>query len=126
MKGASNSIPVKEINPRITLIAAVDNQGRIYASMLQANSDNETFGLFLRKLVQTLDYEEKKWRSNTVLVWDGAGYHTSPSTKNFLRDQQVPTVTLGPYSYLTAPCELLFQALKMKKLNLEAAPLSKK
>ena len=35
-------------------------------------------------------------------------------------------MTLGPYSYLMAPAELLFAALKMQRLNLDEAPLSKK
>jgi hypothetical protein len=33
--------------------------------------------LFIKELVANLDYEDKNWRKNSVLVWDGAGYHTS-------------------------------------------------
>ena len=33
-KNVSNSIPVKKVWPRITMIAAMDNWGRIYASFL--------------------------------------------------------------------------------------------
>ena len=79
-------MPVKKVKPRITLIAAVDNRGKIYASLLQANSNSDTMGLFIRNLVNTLDYEDKRWRSNTVLVWDGAGYHTSEDMLALLRE----------------------------------------
>ena len=125
-RGLNNSIPVRKVEPRITLVVALDNHGRIYASLLQANSNQETMALFMRQLVQTLDCEDKNWRQNTVLVWDGAGYHTCQHMKTFLREQQVPMMTLGPYSYLMAPAELLFAALKMKKLNLDDVPLGKK
>ena len=41
-KGVSNSIPAKKVSPRITLIVALDSEGKIYASLLQANSDTDT------------------------------------------------------------------------------------
>jgi hypothetical protein len=46
--------------------------------------------LFMKELIIRLDFEDKKWRSNTVLVWDGAGYHTSKEMMEFLENQQVP------------------------------------
>jgi hypothetical protein len=46
--------------------------------------------MFMKELIKTLDLEDKRWRSNTVLVWDGAGYHTSKETMEFLESQQVP------------------------------------
>ena len=74
-KGLSNSLPVKKVNPRITLIVALDSEGKIYASLLQANSNADTMQLFLTELIKTLDQEDKNWRTNTVLMWDNAGYH---------------------------------------------------
>ena len=74
-KGVSNSLPVKKVSPRITLIVALDSEGKIYASLLQANSDTETMILFLTELIKTLDYEDKYWRQNSVIMWDNAGYH---------------------------------------------------
>jgi hypothetical protein len=46
--------------------------------------------LFMKELIIRLDKEDKKWRSNTVLVWDGAGYHTSKEILKFIESQQVP------------------------------------
>ena len=72
-KGVSNSLPAKKVSPRITLILALDSEGKIYASLLQANSDSDTMIIFLTELIKTLDFEDKNWRSNTVLMWDNAG-----------------------------------------------------
>jgi hypothetical protein len=86
----SNSIPVKKVRPRITLIIALDSAGEIYCSLLQANSDSDTMRLFMNELITRLDQEDKKWRNNTVLVWDGAGYHSSKETMAMLEDYRVP------------------------------------
>jgi hypothetical protein len=83
-------VPVKKVRPRITMIAALDSRGEIYISLLQANSDSETMQMFMKELIKRLDLEDKRWRSNTVLVWDGAGYHTSKETMEFVESQQVP------------------------------------
>ena len=46
-KGTSNSIPVRKVQPRITLIVALDTDGKIYSSILQANSNDDTMRLFI-------------------------------------------------------------------------------
>jgi len=58
----SPSLPVKKVSPRITLIVAIDTLGKLYASLLQANSDGDTFELFMSELVKTLDWEDRNWR----------------------------------------------------------------
>ena len=58
----SPSLPVKKVSPRITLIVAIDTLGKLYASLLQANSDGDTFQLFMSELVKTLDWEDRNWR----------------------------------------------------------------
>jgi hypothetical protein len=85
-------VAVKKVRPRITMIVALDTAGEIYFSLLQANSDSDTMRLFMKELIIRLDLEDKKWRSNTVLVWDGAGYHTSKEMMEFLENQQVPVL----------------------------------
>ena len=86
MKGVSNSIPTKKLSPRITLIVALDSEGKIYASFLQANSDEDTMRLFLTELIKTLDIEDKHWRKNTVLMWDNAGYHDAEVVLTLLEE----------------------------------------
>ena len=43
--------------------------------------------LFIKELIQRLDNEEKKWRKNTALIWDGAGYHRSKEMYKMLEEQ---------------------------------------
>ena len=81
VKGVINSMPIKKISPTITMMLAFDNFGEIYFSLLQANSDKDTMALFLRELIQRLDFENRHWRTNTMIVWDGAGYHTAADIK---------------------------------------------
>ena len=125
-KGVSNSLPAKKVSPRITLILALDSEAKIYCSLLQANSDEDTMKLFLTELVRTLDYEDRQWRQNTVLMWDNAGYHEAGEVLTLLKEQRVPVMYLGPYSYHMAPCEMVFAALKVQWLNQDQAPLGKK
>jgi hypothetical protein len=82
--------------------------------------------LFMNELIIRLDREDKAWRRNTVLVWDGAGYHTSKETLAMLEDYQVPMLQLGAYGYLLNTPELLFAAFKSKKLNIDDVPVGKK
>ena len=42
--------------------------------------------LFLRELIKHLDYEDRHWRTNSVIVWDGAGYHTSTEVLKMLEE----------------------------------------
>ena len=59
-------------------------------------------------------------------MWDNAGYHEAGEVLNLLKDQNVPVLFLGPYSYDMAPAEMVFAALKVQHLNPENAPLGKK
>ena len=56
-----------KIEPRITMIAAVDTFGKVYYALLQANSNDSTMRLFLYRLVEILDTERENWRDDTVL-----------------------------------------------------------
>ena len=82
--------------------------------------------VFFRKLVEKLNLERPKWRENSVVLLDNASYHTNPDMLQELKSLQVPTMYLGPYSYSTAPCELIFAALKMGMLNPKGLPTGKK
>ena len=81
----SNSIPIKKVQPRITLVVAVDSTGELYASLLQTNSDGDTMYLFMTELFKTLDFEDKHWRQNSVIIWDGASYHEAENVLTLLQ-----------------------------------------
>ena len=42
--------------------------------------------LFLTELIKTLDYEDKNWRKNSVLLWDNAGYHEAGEVLSLLEE----------------------------------------
>ena len=69
------------------MIAALDSHGAVYVSLMQANSNENTMRLFMHELFLRLDQEDKTWRRDTVLYWDGAGYHSSTLMLEFLEDR---------------------------------------
>jgi transposase len=79
---------------------AMDSEGNLYSSVLQSNSNSFTMRLFLKHLINKLDDEDKHWRKKRIIMWDGAGYHTSKEMLKFIQDYEIPVMRLGPYSYL--------------------------
>ena len=50
-KDVPASIPIKNNQPRISMIMALDNFGKVYACMTQQNTDSKIFGLYIKELV---------------------------------------------------------------------------
>ena len=101
----------KQVQPRISLIAALDTEGKIWFSLTQANTDSDVMCLFLRKLMAQLDRERPGWQEDTTILLDNAAWHTNPVMKQRLARMQLHVIFSGPYSYSTAPivskCQLL-------------------
>ena len=74
-RGSTNSIPVKQVAPRISMIVAIYNWGKVYLSCTQVNTDSKVMSLYFRELVKVLDKGNLDWRKTTVLMIDGAKYH---------------------------------------------------
>ena len=51
----------KQVQPRISLIVALDTDGRIWCALTQANTDSDVMTMFLRYLVRELDRESPGW-----------------------------------------------------------------
>ena len=118
----------KNINiiwPRITMVTAIDTYGEVYYSLLQANSNNHTFELFLFYLVRILDKQRPAWRKDTIVLLDGAVWHTSKGTMDVLEKFNIPTMISGPYSYDGSAIELFFSCLKRGNLNQDEMPVTK-
>ena len=107
----------RTISPRLALIAALDSDGRIYFSLNHSNTDSDVILLFLKELVSLLNQETPDWMTNSVILMDNAKYHVSEDTREGLRKLQIPLIYSGPYSYSSAPIELLFSGLKTGKLQ---------
>ena len=107
------------------MIVGVDMHGEIFLSLTQSNSNKSMMGLFMEQLVLKLDKKDKHWRTNTVIIWDGAAYHKAKATKQMLKRLNVPIMMLGPYSYDAQPAELFFAAFKKADINPTKVPLGK-
>ena len=79
-----NSVPSQNVTPRISVIAAIDTDGNLWFALTQANTDSNVMLMFLRLLMQKLDHEVPGWREDSVLLFDGARYHTSPEMKHYM------------------------------------------
>ena len=79
------TIRTKPVSYRISLIAALDTEGCIYYSLTQANTDQHVMMVFLIHLVNQLDLERTSWRDDTILLLDGAKYHTGSRVREYLR-----------------------------------------
>ena len=120
------TITDKQVTPRISLIAALDTEGRIWCALTQANTDTDVMTTFLRVLVRQLDMETPGWQENSTILLDNAKWHTSPVMKQRLANMGLPIMFSAPYSYSTAPIELVFAALKLGDLNPNRLPTGKK
>ena len=82
--------------------------------------------LFFRYLIKKLNNENLNWWNNTIILLDGARYHTSEDMREYLRKLEISVIFSGPYSYSAAPIERLFSALKDGDINPEKLPTGKR
>ena len=82
--------------------------------------------VYLQYLVEQLDLERPSWKEETVLLLDGAKYHTGSRVREYLRKLELTVIWSGPYSYSTAPIEIVFSVLKFGELNPDKKPTGKK
>ena len=61
-----------------------------------------------------------------MLLLDGARYHTGSRVREYLRKLDLDVIWSGPYSYSTAPIEMVFGALKFGELNPDKKPTGKR
>ena len=79
--GTPCTITDKQVQPRISVIAALDTDGRIWCSLTQANTDADVMCLFIRSLMKQLDLETPGWQENTTVLLDNASWHVKPEMK---------------------------------------------
>ena len=114
------------MQPRISMITALDTDGNVWFSLLQANSNSEVMGMFFSHFIMMLDVERPGWRKETVILLDNAPYHQSSTTMAFFKEHQVPVMFTGPHSFDASPIELLFAAFKRADINPQQFKLGKK
>jgi transposase len=122
----AGTVTGKMLQPRLSLIAALDTDGRLYFSLTHANTDSDVMLAFMQHLIRQLYQESPDWREGTVFLFDGARYHTSEEMREYFRKMEVRVIYSAPYSYSAAPIELVFGALKRGELNKKREPTGKK
>ena len=61
-KGCTNSVPMKQMVTRISMIVGLDTHGSVFLTLVQANSNSKVMEIYLHQLVKTLDEERPGWR----------------------------------------------------------------
>lgn len=79
------TVPLAAVTPRLSLIVALDTEGRLYYSMTQAATDQNVMLIFLIRLVEQLEIAIPDFRDRTVLLLDGAPYHTGSKVREYLQ-----------------------------------------
>ena len=125
-RGDSNAVNGRLLSYRVSMIVAVSTDGGSYMSLQMGNTNQDVFMLFLAQLAQRLREEDPDFRSKVVLVVDGCAFHKGQAVRNFVRDNQLPYLLMGPYGYASSVCELYWAALKSTNLNMENEGIDKK
>ena len=60
-KDEACSVPMQTVSPRLSVIAAIDTDGRVWFSLSHSNTDSHTTALFLQHLVDRLNVETPGW-----------------------------------------------------------------
>ena len=66
LKQGQGNCPQNTVSPRLSMIAALDTEGRVWFTLSHANTDSNTMAVFLHSLTKKLDYEMPGWRETTV------------------------------------------------------------
>ena len=80
-KQGQGNCSLKSVSPRLSLIAALDTEGRVWFALSNANTDSNMISLFIHSLMNHLNEEIPGWQEETVFQWDNAPYHTSQETR---------------------------------------------
>ena len=64
-KHSSHGVRIRSVNPRVSLIMAIDNHGKVYSCMTSVNTDTTVMTLYIKELVKILDKESSSWRQNS-------------------------------------------------------------
>ena len=120
------NVKLNTMSPRLSMIAALDTDSRVWFSLSHSNTDSNVMITFLNHLQQALDIETPDWQESSRLLWDNAPYHTSDETRAAAKAMGLNLIFSVPYSYSAAPIETLFSNLKLGELNPERVTTGKR
>ena len=85
------------------MITGLDSKGKVYLSLVQANSNTSMMELYFINLIKLLDGKEPGWRRNTIILQDNAPYKNNKDMMAFYERHQLPILFTGPHSYVSIP-----------------------
>ena len=91
---------------------AITSNGKLYCSLTQVNTTSKVFCAFISKLAAKLSEEDRDWKSNSILLIDGAKYQTSKESIDHLKALAFVCVFLHP---ILSPALLLSTSLASSK-----------
>jgi transposase len=100
----------------IHIVAAISSKGRSWYVVGSGNNNSNTFLFFLLRLCKLLEDEATDWRSKVRMQLDNAAYHRSNATMGVISSCCIPTFFQGPYSFRSAPVEMVFGQVKKQDL----------
>ena len=115
----SGSHHVEVIGKRLQgthMVAAISSKGRSWFSIGSGNNNSDTFLLYLMRLCKQLDDEAVDWREKVVVLLDNAAYHRSKQCIEAFSSCAIPVFLQGPYSFRSAPVEMVFAQVKRRNL----------
>ena len=126
LPGRPNSVAKKNVVPRISMVVALDSEGAVKITLLQANSNSQVMELFFSNFIRMMDDRNRYWRKHHVILMDNAPYHTSNAMMEFYKEHDLPIMFTGPHSYSASPVELYFAAFKKDDINPRKLPTAKR
>ena len=84
------------------------------------------FCLFISKLAAKLTAEDRNWRTNSLLLIDGARYQSCPESIRHMRSLGFKVCVSSPYSYSSTCIEYCFAILKSVDINVDRRPTGKR
>jgi hypothetical protein len=94
------------------MIMAFDSQGGVNFALTQVTTNTSVMKVFLSQLSSRLDVDRPNWRLDSILLLDGASYHTCPEMRAHMHTLRLPIMFTAPYSYDASPVELFFAYFK--------------
>ena len=102
---------------RLSIIAAIDTDGRIYAATTFVNVDSDIIRIFILRLIHKLEAEHVDVQQDVLFLLDNAPYHTSGIVRRFFEAYELNVAWTAPYGYNSSPVERIFSRLKLGDLN---------
>ena len=60
-KGGQGNLRLNAVSPRLSLIAALDTDGKVWFCLSHATTNSDVIAAFLKHLVDVIDLEEPTW-----------------------------------------------------------------